>query len=58
MNRSEQTRRVWIWPILVSILSSAGLWSALMGERLWDLAAYALLTPVVLWGVKLIVRAL
>jgi hypothetical protein len=52
MERSV-TVRIFFWPLLLAVLSGAGLIFALLGDGAWDAASWVLLaTPIaaVLWG--------
>lgn len=54
MNARRQHRTPWEifgWPLIVGVLSAAGLLAALVGDGLWDVVSWAtLLPPIALCG--------
>jgi hypothetical protein len=50
--RDIRARQVWGWPIVVALLSTVGLVTALVGDGVWDVFSWAALAlPVVISGV-------
>lgn len=48
MSASLSTRQIWSMPIALALVSAAGLISALLGDRIWDVLSWmALAEPVV-----------
>lgn len=39
-HRSRSTRQIFAWPALIALLSTAGLFAALLGDGLWDSLAW------------------
>ena len=39
-HRSQSTRKVFAWPLLISLLGAAGLFAALLGDSWWDALAW------------------
>ncbi|NIF17382.1 DUF4175 domain-containing protein [Pantoea sp. Cy-639] len=39
-HRSQSTRRIFAWPLLIAVLSGAGLFAALLGDGVWDSLAW------------------
>lgn len=39
-HRSQSTRKVFAWPLLISLLGAAGLFAALLGDGWWDTLAW------------------
>lgn len=42
-SRLPDFRRVWLWPLLIGIASAIGLFSALLGDGMWDALSWATL---------------
>ena len=38
-------RQVWLWPVVIALLSAAGLVSALLGDGVWDAVSWIALAP-------------
>ncbi|RWU23638.1 hypothetical protein DM813_10820 [Pseudomonas alkylphenolica] len=48
-HRSQSTRTVFAWPLLIGLLGAAGLFAALLGDGGWDVLSWVGLgIPVVL----------
>ncbi|MBJ9977006.1 hypothetical protein IAE35_11670 [Pseudomonas sp. S75] len=39
-HRSQSTRRIFAWPVLIAGLGAAGLFAALLGDGAWDVLAW------------------
>ncbi|MNJ51372.1 hypothetical protein D3C77_466740 [compost metagenome] len=39
-HRSQSTRKVFAWPLLISLLGATGLFAALLGDGWWDTLAW------------------
>jgi len=37
---SQPTRRIFAWPALIALLSTCGLFAALLGDGIWDSLAW------------------
>ena len=49
--KRQSVRDIFKWPLLVGVLSTVGLLSALLGDGIWDgLSWVALAIPVLLYG--------
>ncbi|MBS0530893.1 MAG: hypothetical protein JSS22_16100 [Proteobacteria bacterium] len=50
--RRQSARDIFRWPVVIGVLSTVGLLSALLGDGIWDgLSWLALAIPVLLYGV-------
>ena len=50
--RRQSVRDIFRWPVVIGVLSTVGLLSALLGDGIWDgLSWLALAIPVVLYGI-------
>jgi hypothetical protein len=50
--KRQSVRDIFKWPLLVGVLSTVGLLSALLGDGIWDgLSWVALAIPVLLYGI-------
>ena len=53
MSTRRELGEVFRWPIAIGVLSAAGLLSALVGDALWDVASWSLLSvPVIVALIK------
>ncbi len=39
-HNSQPTRRIFAWPTLIALLSTCGLFAALLGDGIWDSLAW------------------
>ncbi|WP_165957325.1 hypothetical protein [Pseudomonas sp. H9] len=39
-HRSQSTRTIFAWPLLIGLLGAAGLFAALLGDGGWDVLAW------------------
>lgn len=56
----QPLRSLWAvfrWPLLLALLSTAGLLSALIGDGPWDLLSWLLLAPTLVLGLRGLVQA-
>lgn len=51
-HRSQSTRRIFAWPLVIAVLGGAGLFAALLGDRAWDALAWVGLGAPVLLAVR------
>jgi hypothetical protein len=50
--RRQSVRDIFKWPLVIAVLSTVGLLSALLGDGIWDgLSWVALAIPVLLYGI-------
>jgi hypothetical protein len=50
--RRQPVRDIFRWPVVIGVLSTVGLLSALLGDGIWDGLSWVVLAiPVVLYGV-------
>lgn len=52
-NRHRTISEIFVWPLVVGVLSLIGLVAALIGDGLWDAVSWATLLPpvaVVIWA--------
>jgi hypothetical protein len=48
----QSVRDIFRWPVVIGVLSTLGLLSALLGDGIWDTLSWiALAIPVLLYGV-------
>lgn len=40
-HRSQSTRRIFAWPMVIAVLGAGGLFAALLGDGAWDVLAWA-----------------
>ncbi|WP_087502000.1 hypothetical protein [Pseudomonas sp. SID14000] len=39
-HRSQPARRIFAWPLIIALLTSTGLFAALLGDGMWDSLAW------------------
>ncbi len=50
--KRQSVRDIFRWPVVIGVLSTVGLLSALLGDGIWDGLSWVVLAiPVVLYGV-------
>ncbi|MEF9899039.1 MAG: hypothetical protein RR736_19325 [Pseudomonas sp.] len=55
-HRAQSTRKVFSWPLIISVLGAAGLFAALLGDGGWDALAWLGLGIPALLGLRGLLR--
>ncbi|HGM5580094.1 TPA: hypothetical protein ACKP22_001770 [Pseudomonas putida] len=55
-HKSQSTRRIFTWPLLIGLLGAAGLFAALLGDGAWDALSWLGLGIPALLGVGALCR--
>lgn len=51
-HRSQATRTIFVWPMLIGLLGAAGLFAALLGDDGWDVLSWLGLGIPAVLGVR------
>jgi hypothetical protein len=58
MLQRNSVAKIYAWPLVIAVVVSLGLTSALIGDDLWDALSWAaLLAPVLVFGIGWLKRA-
>jgi hypothetical protein len=55
-HRSQSTRKVFAWPLVIGLLGAAGLFAALLGDGWWDALAWLGLSIPAWLGLRGLIR--
>jgi hypothetical protein len=55
-HRSQSTRKIFAWPLVIALLGAAGLFAALLGDGSWDALAWLGLGIPAFLGLRALLR--